>query len=147
MQKLTFQRVLNGEVHAALLVKTDILHLYNVAKLEHVLNLFDSARSDLGDVNHAFLAGSIFHKASKFLNAGNGTGVDSANLGLKYDGIDISLGSVCLLAVDGSNANGSIVLNVDLSTGVGNDLLDHRAALTDNLADLVGKKILVRKGC
>ena len=42
-------------------VKTHIFDFDIVAYLEHILDLFDSLRSDFGDVNHSLFAGGVFY--------------------------------------------------------------------------------------
>ena len=89
-------------------------------------------------MNHALLAGSVLHEAAELLDAGDLTGVDLADLGLEDDGGDGGLASLGLSGVDSGDADGTVVVDVHLGTGLGLDLLDHGAALTDDLADLVG---------
>ena len=109
--------VLDGEVHSALLVKAHILYVYNVAELEHVLDLLDSVRSDLGDVYHSLLAGCVFNKAAELLDTCYGTGVYTADLGLEYDSSDASTRRLCLIVVDSGDTNDTYRLSVTAERG------------------------------
>ena len=64
----TLLSVLNGEVHSVLLVETEELYLNGRANVDTCVgNLVDACLADLGDVDHALLAGSILNEASDIL--------------------------------------------------------------------------------
>ena len=51
--------------------------------------------------------------------------------------VDDGLGLLSSLATLGGDEDGTVILDVNLCTGLSNDVLDYRTALADNLADLV----------
>jgi len=133
--------VLFGEVHSALLVNAEELDLDNVAFADNVLNLLNAEVFELGDVNHTFLTGSKFNESSDRNDLCNLTLVDSADLGLEYDALDDLLSSESAVAVDRGDEYATVVLDIDLSAGISDDLLNNLTARTDNFSDLIGMDV------
>ena len=52
-----------------------------------------------------------------------------------------AIAALILLASDGGDLHGAVVLDVDLGAGLFDDLADHLAAGADHFADLVGRDL------
>ena len=127
-----------GEVHPALFVDVGDFHPHHVADVHHVLHLFHPALSQLGDVDHAVLAGGQFHKGAEVQDANHFAVVQHSHLGDKDDGVNHFLGRVTAGGIFRGDIDGTVVLNVDLGAGLSGDLLDHLAAGADDFPDLIG---------
>ena len=92
---------------------------------------------ELGDVDHAVLAGSELHECADGQDADDLAVIQLADLGNEADVVDHLLGHIAGGCVGRSNVDRAVVVNVDLRAGLSNNLLDHGAALADDLADLV----------
>ena len=79
------------------------------------------------------LPGSRFTNASEVHQTNDLAVVDLARLRLLDDRFDHLLRLVSVGSLNGSDGNGTVVLDVNLCTGLSNDVLDYRAALADNL--------------
>ena len=88
------QSVLAGEVCTALLVEAHELDPSHVAQVQNVFDLFHAAVLQLGDVNHAVVAGSDLNECADGQDADNLAVVQLANLGNEADVVDDLLGSV-----------------------------------------------------
>ena len=88
------ERVLAGEVDAALLVDLGDLDPHHVADLAGVLHLLDALVGQLGDVNQAVLAGSQLHEGAEGHQAHHAAVVQLADLGDEHDIVDALLGGV-----------------------------------------------------
>ena len=91
----------------------------------------------LGDVNHTILVVGQVDECAEVHQADNLAIVDFADFRLLNDGFDHLLGNRSIRCLDGRNGDNAVVVDVDLCTRFGNDLLDHAAALADDFTDLV----------
>ena len=132
------QRLLAGKIDAALFIDLDDLAPGLVANIQNILHLFHKAVFQLIDADQAFLAGSDLHEGAEVHDAGDLAIEQIAHLGILGDGFDHLAGLFAIGGVDCRDADGAVVLDVDLGVGLGGDLLDDCAALADDLADLVG---------
>ena len=112
------QGVLVGEVDAALLVDIGDLDPDHVADVDHVLHLLHPAVGQLGDVDHAVLAGGQLDEGAELEDADHLAVVELAHLGHKHDGLDGLLGGVAGGLVGARDIDGAVVLDVDLGAGV-----------------------------
>ena len=87
---------------------------------------------------HALLAGRKLHKATDGDDSGDLTGVDRTHFRFKADAFHHFLCRQSAVSVGRCNINGAVLFNVDFHAVVGLNLLDHLAALTDDLSDLFG---------
>ena len=120
--------VLIGQIHAALLVDLNDLDPDHVADVDHILALLHTAVGELGDVDHAVLAGGELHESAKGQDADHLAVVELAHLGDKDDGLNGLLGGVNVahgaprgiqLHVGGAGADGAVVDEVSLVGGLG----------------------------
>ena len=103
-----------------------------------VLDAFGALILQLGDVNHPFLAGSVLDERTDRNDPGDRRVVGLADHRLEHDRLDDRLRTVDALLLDGGDIDRTVVLDIDLGAGIGDDLLDHLSAAADDLADLVG---------
>ena len=88
-------------------------------------------------MDHAVLAGSQLDKRADGQDADDLAVVQLADLRHEADIVDHLLGGVAGGGVGRRDVDGAVVVDVDLCAGFCHDLLDHGAALADDLADLV----------
>ena len=91
----------------------------------------------LGDVNHAVLAGQQLDKRAEVHDAHDLARVHLANLDVLRDALDDAARLVGCFRVGGGDEHAAVVLDVNLHAGFGNNLVDHLAAGSDNLANLL----------
>ena len=91
----------------------------------------------LGDVNHTVLAGQQLHKSAEVHDAHDLARVHLANLDVLRDALDDAARLVGSFRVGGGDEHAAVVLDVNLHAGFGNNLVDHLAAGSDNLANLL----------
>ncbi|CCZ19729.1 putative uncharacterized protein [Candidatus Apopatosoma intestinale] len=89
-------------------------------------------------MDKTFLSGSNLNKSADGDNPCYGAVVAATLYRLEYDGIDDSLGILCGLLVNCENINRAVILDINLSACLGNNLLDYLAAGTDDIANLIG---------
>ena len=77
------------------------------------------------------------HKGAKAHDAHHFAIEDIADLRVFDNGQDGLFGLFAIFAVGGGDAHRAVLFDVDLGVGVGGDLLDHRAALANDVADLL----------
>ena len=76
-------------------------------------------------MNHSLLTGSILNECTDRNNSCYDSVIGFAYNGLKYDCIYNGLSHICAITVYSSDKYGSVIVDVDLCTGVSNDLLDN----------------------
>ena len=132
------------EADLAALVDLLDLDLQLVADVDDVLDLADAlAVAELADVDQAVLAGQQADERAE------GGGLDDraqealADLrhGRVGDHVDGRQGRLGGGAVDRADVDRAVVLDGDVRTGVGLDLVDHLALRADDLADLVDRDL------
>ena len=89
-------------------------------------------------MDEAVLARGDLDERAELHQAHDAAIVELADLGHEDDIVDALLRSVARGGVGGGDVDGAVVVDVDLGAGIGNDLLDDAAALTDDLADALG---------
>src|SRR5690348_1211742 len=92
---------------------------------------------ELADAHQAFLAGQDLDESAEAHDPGDLAEIQTADLNLAGDAFDHVDRSLGLLAVDGSDLDGAVVLDVDLGAGVFLDLADRGTTLADDVADLL----------
>src|SRR5690606_4522033 len=135
---LAFLDGLDRQADAALLVDFQHLDLDHVAFLELVGDPLHALAGDLRDVHQAVLARQDGHERTEVHDLGDLALVDPARLHVRGDLLDTGLGGLAGGTVDRGDGDGAIVLDIDLGAGLLGDGLDHRTALADHFADLVG---------
>ena len=106
--------------------------------LEDVGDIVDVTIGQLGDVAKTFGAFEDFDECTEIHDLGNGSQIDFAGFGFANDAVDHFEGLVDGHTLIGSDRDGTIVLDIDLSTGNCADILDRLAAGTNDFADLAG---------
>ena len=87
-------------------------------------------------MHEAVLAGQHLDEAAEVLDGNNLAPVELADLDLGGDALDGVLGHLQALDGHGVNQHASVVLDVDLATGLLDDALDVLATRADQLANL-----------
>src|SRR5688572_4884146 len=93
---------------------------------------------ELADPDEAFLAGHDLDEGAEAHDPGDLAQVEGADLDLARQALDPLDRLARVVAVDRRHLDRAVVLDVDLGAGVLLDLADHRAALADDVADLLG---------
>ena len=135
------QGILAAEVRAALLIEAHELDPRHVADVQNVLDLFDAAVFELGDVDHAVVARSDLDERADRQDADDLAVVQGADLGDEADVVDHLLGGVARSGIDGGNKDIAFVIDVDLGAGVGTDLLDGLAVSLERRADRKSSRV------
>src|SRR5699024_5292671 len=112
------------QVDAALRIDAGDAHLDLVADVEHVLDLLHALVGELGDVEHAVLAGQQLDEGADGDDAHHLAGVLLADLHAVGDALDDLAGLGRSLGVGGGDEDAAVVLDVDLDARVGDDLVD-----------------------
>src|SRR5664279_6074539 len=128
---------LAGQVDPALAIDLGHHDHHLVTDRDHVLDRGNVIVGQLADTDEALLAGQDLHEGAEGHEAGHGAQVEGADLDLAGEGLDPVDRLAGVLAGDGGNLDGAVVLDVDLGAGLLLDLPDHGAALADDLADLL----------
>ena len=99
--------------------------------------MIDSLLCNLGDMNHALLAGSKLDKRTELFDADNLSGKDLTLLKLCGDDLDHidRLIHHCLICT--AYGNRTVIRDIDLDACSGNDLIDRLASLSDHITDLL----------
>ena len=130
--------VLNGKIKSALLVGTEELDANLVTDGNHVLDLLGTGGGELRDVDHTLLTGSELNERTDRDDTGNNTNVGSACNRLEGDGLDDLLGLLGGTGDHGRDEHETVIVDIDLGTGIGADLLDGLTTGADDLTDLIG---------
>lgn len=129
---------LSGELDTVLVVDEDDFDADLVAELDDVLDVFDVAVGEFGDMAESVGIGGDFDEGAEFADADDLSVVDSSDLDLGGHGFDEVASPLSGGGIDGADVDGSVVLDVDLCFGFFLDLLDIFAAGSDELSDLLG---------
>src|SRR6266540_3328607 len=125
------------EVDAALSIDLGHQHGHLVADVDHVFDARHPVVGQLRDVDQALFAGQDLHERAEGHEPGDPTRVDAARLdvlGESLDPVDRLLG---VLRTRRADQDGPVVVDVDRTLGLFDDLADHLAAGTDHVADAV----------
>src|SRR4029079_1124930 len=93
---------------------------------------------ELADADEAFLARQDLDEGAEAHDPGDLAEVERPDLDLAGQALDPLDRLPRVLAGDGSDLHGAVVLDVDLGLGLFLDLADHRSTLADDLPDLLG---------
>ena len=99
---------------ARLRVNLEYLDLHHVAHGQYVLHLADAAVGHAGDVQQAVFARRQLDEGAEVLDAHDFAFIDFADLRLLDDAQDHGLGGLARRALDGSDVDGAVFLDVDL---------------------------------
>ena len=126
-----------AHIDAALFVDLHDLDLKLVADLHHVLHLLHTPLCELRNMAEAFLAGQDLNKSTEFHKAGDSPCIDLANLNFPHDVLDHLAGFFHAFRICRSDEDIPVLMDIDIHAGLVDDLLDHLAAGTNDLTDLV----------
>src|SRR5438876_2612622 len=132
------KRLLPAQLDLPFPVDPDHLDQDRVSLVDHVLDALDPMGLELRDVNEAVLARGNLDEGSERHDPPHGAGVDAPHLGIFGDPPDDLACAVAVRAAEGRDPDLARILDVDLRAGLGADLLDHLAAGSDHLTNLVG---------
>src|SRR5437899_400918 len=123
---------------AAVLVDLLDEHVEHVAAPDHVLDVADSARADIGDVQQA--VGSLLQldEGTELRGLDDLAGVGVADLGGFRERLDRCDRGVGLLALGRVDQDRAVLFDVDLDVVVALERADRLAALADHEPDLLG---------
>ena len=130
--------ILHGKIKTPLLISTKELNANLVTDGNHVLDLLGTGGGELRDVDHTLLTGSELNERTDRDDTGNNTNVGGACNGLEGNGLDDLLGLLGGTGDHGRDEHKTVIVDVDLGTGIGADLLDGLTAGADDLTDLIG---------
>ena len=88
-------------------------------------------------MNHAFLTGSKLDECTEFLNADNDTLEDLSFLIVGNNGLDVLDRLVHHFLIGTTYGYLTVISNINLYAGTGNDLVDGLATLTNHITDLL----------
>src|SRR3972149_371540 len=109
-----------------------------VADGHDVLDARHVVVGEFADAHEALLARQDLDESAAAHDPGHLAQVERTDLDLARQALDPLDRLARVLAGDGRDLDRAVVLDVDLGAGLFLDLADHRAALADNLADLLG---------
>src|SRR5690606_34034229 len=124
------------QANLAPVVDLEDLDLHFLAFGDDVGRLLDPLVLHLGDVDEAVLAAHEVHERAEVDDVDDLAAVDLADLGLLDDAEDPLLRRLDLVEIGRGDLDHALVVDVDLGSGLGNDLADHLAAGADHVADL-----------
>src|SRR5437660_839549 len=131
-------RRLAAQVEPALAVDLDRLDGDLVADVADLLDPLHAVVGELGEVDEAVLVRQHLDEGTKRHDAHDLARIDLADLDLVGQALDPVDRLPAGFLVDSRDEDATIVLDIDLGTGLLGDLADHGAALADDVADLVG---------
>src|SRR6056297_335001 len=134
---VAFLDFLHGQLHATTVVDIQHLHQNFLTFAQLVSHVLDAAIRDLGNVHQTILARQDVNEGTEVHNALNAALVDSAHFDLCGDFLDpvhCRLGSFLVVGVD---LHVAVIIQIDGGAGFVTDRADNRAALTDNVTDLL----------
>src|SRR5215475_4724251 len=123
---------------AALLVDLLDDHVEHVAALDHVLDVADAARADVGDVQQAVRPLLQLDERAELRRLDDPAGVGVPHLRLLRQALDRGDRALRLRAVGRVDQDRAVLFDVDLDLVVGLERADRLAALADHHADLLG---------
>ena len=91
----------------------------------------------LGNMYQTFLARQNLNESTKVHQTGNFTGINLANLSFGSNAFDHLDSLISSLGVNSSDKYATGIIDINLSAGFVNNLLDHLAARSDNLSNLI----------
>ena len=97
--------------------------------------MVDSFFGNLGNMNHTFFAGSEFNESTEFLNTYYHTLEDLAFLEICGNNLNHLHSLIHHFLVRSAYGNLSVISNIYLHAGTGNDFIDCLSALSDNITD------------
>ena len=138
-----FEDLFQAQIYPMLLVDLDDFDEDDVADIDDVGDFVDSLFGELGDVDHAVLAGREVDAGAEltlvvFHDLDDLALVDIADFDVADDVLDDLAGLRDGVHVIGGDEDLPFVVDVDLDTGLVDDLVDGLAAAADDVADLVG---------
>src|SRR3954469_16766977 len=130
--KLGFQ----SQFDRALVVNPDAFQPEHLADLGDIFGAIHAEVSQLGNVNKAVFAREHFDERAEFFDRDNATMIGLADFNLARHAADNLLRAGHALGARRVNVNGTVVVDVNLSSGLGDDALDGLATRPDECADL-----------
>src|SRR4029079_6566239 len=132
-----FAHVAHAEPHAALAVDLEHLHAHEIALLELVAHALDAIVRYLRDVHETVATRPDRDERAEVHEPRDLALVNSPDLDVRGDQLDPLLRCAPGLAVDRRDLDGAVVLDVDRGARFLGDPANHRAALADDLANLL----------
>ncbi len=136
-----FQDCLAGEANLAALVDVGDHHGQLIAQGADILHLVHPLGIELADVHHAIQPGQDLDEGAEIGHAGDLAGIDAPDLGRFGEGFDALARGGFILAVDGGDEDGAVVVDIDLGVGLFLEGADHLAAGADDGADLIHRDL------
>src|SRR5688572_5470787 len=131
------ERLLPAELDLPFAVDPDHLDEDRVPLVDDVFHALDPLGLQLGDVDEAVLSGRDLDEGAERHHAADDPLVDAPDLRILGDPANDLAGAVPVGPAEGRDPDLAGILDVDLGSRLGADLLDHLAAGSDDLADLV----------
>ena len=129
---------LHGEADSAHLILTQAYYSHYIAQSQNIFYMVDSLLGDLGDVYHAFLAGCELDECTELLDADYLTLEDLALFEIGGDDLHHLQSLLHRFLVSTADRYLTIIGDIDLHTGTGNDLIDGLTTLSYYITDSVG---------
>src|SRR3954469_10387067 len=131
------ERGFPAQFHAAFVVDTDALHPDHLADLGDVFGAVHAEIGQLGNVNQAILTREHFDECTEFFDRNDATVIGLADFDFAGHAADDFLRAGHAFGAGRVNVNGTVVLDINLSAGLGDDALDGFATRSDERADLL----------
>src|SRR5262249_49593434 len=125
------------QADAPLAIDLEDLHANHVALAQLVADALDALVGDLRDVHQAITPRQDGDEGAEVHQARHLALVDLPDLDVGGDQLDAPLRLASGGAGDGGDLDRAVALDVDGGAGLLGDLADHRAALTDDVANLL----------
>src|SRR3954468_5254049 len=125
------ERGFPAQFHAALVVDADAFHPDHFADLGDVLGPVDAEIRELGNVNETVLAREHFDECAELFDRNDATVIGLADFDLTRHAADDFLRARHALGAGRVDVNGTVVIDINLRAGLGDDALDGFAAGPD----------------
>src|ERR1700677_332419 len=129
--------IAHGEADAALAVDLEHFHAHDVPLLELVAHALHPLLGDLRDVHQTVPPGENGHERAEVHQPGDPALVHAPHFHVGGDQLDPALRLAAGRSLHGGDLHGAVILDVDGGSGLLGNLADHRAALADDVADLL----------
>ena len=131
-----FNQSLHGKTDTILVIDLKNLHVNDLAFLEVVADLVDAFMRDLADVQQTVAARQNLNDSAEVEQSLNLAFVNLTDFNGSGKLFNTTAGFCTSGFVNGSDGNGTVVFDVDLSAGFFRQSTNHSAALADLSSDL-----------
>ncbi|MNB88788.1 hypothetical protein D3C75_358080 [compost metagenome] len=113
------------------------LHLHNVTDLQEVGHVLHAGIGDLGDVYQTVFTRQDVDEGAEIGQTHNLAFIDAVHFDLGGDGLDATDGFHGGFVGNGGDADGTVIIQLDVGAGLFGQGTDHGTALADDILDLL----------